>query len=133
MMFLEHDFYSNFSQSLQSGDRKLINDIIADELSELIVHDYDKVFDLLEKVGVRVNQRISDEQLADLLISEMKTNKKLVKGVAFLISENNNLINNKTDEKSGRKYIEYVNRNLSNSFEKIFSNENEQRKFVKEV
>lgn len=129
MMFLEHDFYSNFSESLQSGDKQLTNDIIADELSELIVHDYSKVFDLLEKVGIRVNRNMSDEQLADILIDGMQSNEKLARGIAFLISERNNLVNTDTDDKSGRKYVDYVNKNLSSSFEKILQTENERKKF----
>lgn len=133
MMFLEHDFYSNFSQSLQSGDQKLTRDIISDELSELIVHDYDKVFDLLDKVGVRANPKMSDEQLVDLLLKEMQTNPKLIKGLAFLISEKNDLINSETDDRSGKKYVEYVNKNLQKSLDKILSNENETRKFKNDL
>jgi hypothetical protein len=128
-MFLEHDFYSNFSQSLQSGDSKMTNDIIIDELSELIVHDYTKIFDLLSKVGVRVSPNISDEQLVDILLNEMRTNKKLVRGLAFLIADKNELINSKTDEKSGRKYVDYVSNNLDTSFKNILRTQNETKKF----
>lgn len=133
MMFLEHDFYSNFSQSLMSGDTKLTNDIIADELSELIVHDHAKIFDLLDKVNIRANSKMSDEELVDLLIDQMQKNEKLQRGLAFLIADKNNLINNKTDEKSGRKYVDYVNKNLSSSFEKILRNDNETKKFKNDL
>lgn len=132
-MFLEHDFYSNFSQSLQSGDARLTNDIIADELSELIVHDYEKVFDLLSKVGINVSKKISDEQLVNILLEKIKTNEKLVRGLSFLISEKNGLINSNTDDKSGKKYVDYVNKNLSSSFDKILKNDNETKKFRTEL
>lgn len=128
-MFLEHDFYGNFSDSVRSGDTALTNNIIVDELSELVIHDYDKLFDLLGKVGIRVNRNISDEQLVDVLLDQMQVNPKLGKGVAFLIAEKNGLINNKTDEKSGKKYVDYVNRNLTSSFNKILSTDNERIKF----
>lgn len=133
MMFLEHDFYSNFSQSLQSSDQKLTRDIIADEISELIVHDYNKVFDLLDKVGIRANPKMSDEQLVDLLLKEMQANPKLIKGLAFLISEKNDLINSETDDRSGKKYVEYVNKNLQKSLDKILKSENETRKFKNDL
>ena len=129
MMFLEHDFYSNFSKSLQSGDTEITSDIITDELSELIVYDYEKVFKLMETLDIKVHKNISDEVLADKLLAEMQHNKKLVRGISFLIAEKNNLINNNTDDRSGKKYIDYINRNLTKTFERILSNNNEKVKF----
>jgi hypothetical protein len=129
MMFLEHDFYSNFSKSLQSGDSKLTNDIISDELSELIVHDNEKVVDLFTKVNIKASPSISDEEVVDILLDQMQTNEKLQRGLAFLIADRNKLINNQTDDRSGKKYVDYVNQNLKSSFDRVLLNDNEKKKF----
>lgn len=133
MMYLQHDFYSNFSKSLQSGDSQMTYDLLVDELSELIVHDHKKIFDLLHKVDVKVRHNASDEQLVDSLLKELKENEKLTKGLSFLIAERNNLISNKTDQKSGKKYIDYVNKNLKNVFKTMLSENNQKGKFKSDV
>jgi hypothetical protein len=38
MLYLDHDFYSNFNSGIESGDTDLITDMICNETSELIVY-----------------------------------------------------------------------------------------------
>ncbi len=62
-------------------------------------------------------------------MEQIEENPKMIRGLSFLIAERNNMINSKTDEKSGRKYIDYLNVNLTNSFAKILAQRNERSKF----
>ena len=55
MLYLNHDFYSNFNSGIQSGDNDFITDMIVNELSELIVYNHDSLLDLMNNVGISVN------------------------------------------------------------------------------
>jgi hypothetical protein len=63
--------------------------MIVNEASELIVYKTEKVLDLLNRVGIKTNEKASDEKIVDSIINNMSTNAKLNKGLAFLIAENN--------------------------------------------
>ena len=89
MLYLNHDFYSNFNSGIQSGDNDFITDMIVNELSELIVYNHDSLLDLMNSVGISVNEKMSDEKVINLILSNIKENIKLVKGLAFLIAQNN--------------------------------------------
>jgi len=89
MLYLDHDFYSNFNASISSGDNELISDMLVNEMSELIVYKTEKILDLLNRVGIKTNENASDEKIVDNIISNMSNNVKLNKGLAFLIAESN--------------------------------------------
>jgi len=89
MLYLDHDFYSNFNASIDSGDNEFISDMIANETSELIVYKTEKIIDLLNQVGIKTSEKVSDEKIVDNIINNLSTNAKLNKGLAFLIAENN--------------------------------------------
>jgi hypothetical protein len=89
MLYLDHDFYSNFNSGINSGDNELISDMVVNELSELIVYKTKKVIDLLNHIGIKTNEKASDEKIVDNIITNLSTNEKLNKGLAFLIAENN--------------------------------------------
>src|SRR3990167_9151754 len=93
MLYLEHDFYSNFNAGVNSGDNSFITDMITNEISELIVHQHDDLIDLFEKVNISINKKASDEKIVDTIVNNLSTNIKLSRGLAFLIAQNNN--NNK--------------------------------------
>ncbi len=89
MLYLDHDFFSNFNSGVESGDNGLVSDIIVNEISEIIVNKTADVIDLLNKVGIKVKDNASDEFIVDSIINNMSTNVKLNKGLAFLVAQNN--------------------------------------------
>jgi len=89
MLYLEHDFYRNFSGGVNSGDNELVTDIIVNEISELIVYKTPELIDLLNTVGIRTKEKASDEKLVDAIINNLSKNVKLSKGLAYLIATNN--------------------------------------------
>ena len=98
MQYMNHDFYSNFEGSVDSGDVELSLDLWVNEISDLIVNDSNKVVLLLNKTNVPANITDSDEELVDKVLSNVGTNKKLNRGISFLIGEQNNLIKKESND-----------------------------------
>jgi hypothetical protein len=95
MIYLNHDFYSNFSGGIKSGDTDMVANMFVNEMSDLVVYHHKKVINLLRKVQVKVKDSASDEEIVDSVLKTLPTNSKFNKGVAFLIAENNDLISEK--------------------------------------
>lgn len=89
MLYLKHDFYSNFNAGVNSGDNELLSDMIVNELSELIVYRHADLVKFLNKVGIKTKEKVSNEKLVDSILENLSKNVKLSKGLAFLICENN--------------------------------------------
>jgi hypothetical protein len=95
---MNHDFLSNFDGSVDSGDVELSLDLWVNEISDLIVCDSKKVVDLLNKTNVPSKITDSDEELVDKILTNVGTNKKLNRGISFLIGEQNNLIKKESND-----------------------------------
>jgi hypothetical protein len=95
---MNHDFLSNFDGSVDSGDVELSLDLWVNEISDLIVIDSDKVVALLNKTNVPAKITDSDEELVDKILTNVGTNKKLNRGISFLIGEQNNLIKEESND-----------------------------------
>jgi hypothetical protein len=93
MIYLNHDFYSNFSSGSNSDGNNLTIDLFANEISDLIVNDTPKLIDTLNKVGVKVSLDMSDEEIVDKLIDGISKDDKVIKAIGFTIAESNGLIN----------------------------------------
>lgn len=101
MQFTHHNFYSNFTASLKSGDLDLTNDILANEISDFIVFDTDKLISALNKSEILIDKKNTDESIVDAIIKNISENKKLTKTLAFIIAEGNELlIPSKTNDKA---------------------------------
>lgn len=98
MIWVQHDVYSNFTNSVNSGDTELAISIFKSELSDLIVYQIDSIFDLFDKLGIKYSKNESDEQILDKVLIEINTNDKLIKGLSFLIAQNNDAINKNKDK-----------------------------------
>lgn len=92
MIFVKHDFYKNFLRSFNSGDINLSLDIFRSEITDLLTQKTEDFFSLLHKVGIKHNKKESYQELLDLVIREIKKNEKFVRGLAFIIGQNNNVI-----------------------------------------
>jgi len=111
---MNHDFYSNFEGSVGSGDVELSLDLWVNEVSDLIVCDSKKVVDLLNKTNVPAKITDSDEELVDKILTNVGVNKKLNRGISFLIGEQNNLIKK---ESNWREVIDTI----ANTYEVVLA------------
>lgn len=100
MQFLNHDFYSNFEGGVKSGDVDLTIDLWVNEVSDIIMSDAGKVIDLLNKVGIKTDENISDEEIVENIMDNIAINSKLNKGISFLIGEFNGIMKNDKDWKT---------------------------------
>lgn len=100
MQFLNHDYYSNFEGAIKSGDVDLTIDLWVNELSDLIMSDAGKVIDLLNKVGVKIEPNVSDEEIVEAITTNVGNNNQLNRGLSFLIAEMNGIIKNDKDWKT---------------------------------
>jgi hypothetical protein len=92
MIWVQHDLYKNFLRSFNTGDINLSLDIFRSELSDLLTHKPNDFFSLLEKVKIKFNKKASYEEMLDIVLREMKVNEKFVRGLAFIIAQNNDVI-----------------------------------------
>lgn len=99
MIYLNHDFYSNFSAGTNAEGNNLTIDLFANELSDLIVYETPKLIDSVSKVGVNVKESMSDEEIVDNILSDMSKDDKVIKAISFAIAESNGLINDKKGDK----------------------------------
>ena len=92
MIWVQHDLYKNFLKSFKIGDMNMSLDIFRSEISDLLTHKTDEFYSLLEKIKIKHNKKESFEELLDIVLREMKKNEKFVRGLAFLIGENNDVV-----------------------------------------
>ncbi len=93
MIYLHHDFFSNFSSAVGSDGNTFTIDLFANEISDMLVNEPEKLVDTLSKTGVPVNIKMSDEEIVDNIISKI-SDEKTIKALGFAIAESNGLINN---------------------------------------
>jgi hypothetical protein len=111
MIWVQHDLYRNFLKSFNSGDINLSLDIFRSELSDLLTHKPNDFFMLLDKVGIKYKKKQSYEELLDIVLREMKVNEKFVRGLAFIIGENNK-VNKKNPKISWVKLLDTIKRGI---------------------
>lgn len=111
MIWVQHDLYRNFLKSFNSGDINLSLDIFRSELSDLLTHKPNDFFMLLDKVGIKYKKKYSYEELLDIVLREMKVNEKFVRGLAFIIGENNK-VNKKNPKISWVKLLDTIKRGI---------------------
>jgi hypothetical protein len=94
MIWVQHDFYSNFIQGTNSKNIELGLDIFRSEISDLLTYKSDGLYGLFDKLKIKYKKKSSYEELLDIILREMKVNEKFIRGLSFLIGESNNVIKN---------------------------------------
>ena len=89
MIYLENDFYSNFSSMVESNDDVSLNGMFVDQISNLIAFKKPDLISLFGKIGIKVSNNPTNKELSNTIAKNLKTNKKLQIGIAYLIAENN--------------------------------------------
>lgn len=106
MIYLENDFYSNFNSMQKSNDEISMRGLLFDQISSIIAYNKSGLLDLFGKVGIKTSDKPTNNELTILVINNIKSNQKLQIGLAYLIAEQNNLLqeqakNERNDEFSG--------------------------------
>lgn len=92
MIYLENDFYSNFNSMVDSNDDLSLRSMFIDQISNLIAFRKDELIDLFGKIGIKVGEKPTNKELSKIIATNLKGNKKLQIGLAYLIAENNNIL-----------------------------------------
>jgi len=111
MIWVQHDLYKNFLRSFNSGDINLSLDIFRSEVSDLLTNKTTDFFALLDKLKIKHNKKQSYEELLDIVLREIKTNEVFIRGLAFLIGENNQ-VNKKNPKISWIKLLDAIKRGI---------------------
>jgi hypothetical protein len=92
MIYLENDFYSNFNSMVDSNDELSLKGMFIDQISNLIAYKKSDLVDLFGKIGIKVSKKPTNKELSNIIATNLKGNKKLQIGLAYLIAEDNNIL-----------------------------------------
>ena len=120
--FTHQNFYSNFTASLKSGDLDLTNDILANEISDFIVFQTDKIIKALNQSDIKIDKDNTDEEIVDSVIKNINTNNKLPKALGFIIADGNDMLVASNDKAKQLKMISTLSDGLSKVGKEISSN-----------
>ena len=92
MIYLENDFYSNFNSMVDSNDDLALKSMFIDQVSNLIAYKKEDLINLFGKIDIKVSKKPTNKELSNIIANNLKGNKKLQIGLAYLIDENNNIL-----------------------------------------
>ena len=92
MIYLENDFYSNFNSMVESNDDLALKGMFIDQISNLIAYKKADLINLFNKIGINVSKKPTNKELSTIIATNLKGNKKLQIGLAYLIAEDNNIL-----------------------------------------
>lgn len=92
MIYLENDFYSNFNSMVESNDDLALKGMFIDQISNLIAYKKADLINLFNKIGIKVSKKPTNKELSNIIATNLKGNKKLQIGLAYLIAEDNNIL-----------------------------------------
>lgn len=92
MIYLENDFYSNFNSMVDSNDDRALKSMFIDQISNLIAYKKAELINLFGKIGIKVSKKPTNKELSNIIANNLKGNKKLQIGLAYLIAEDNNIL-----------------------------------------
>jgi hypothetical protein len=92
MIYLENDFYSNFNSMVESNDDLALKSMFIDQISNLIAYKKADLINLFGKIGIKVSKKPTNKELSNIIATNLKGNKKLQIGLAYLIAEDNNIL-----------------------------------------
>ena len=102
MIYVENDWYSNFTDSVKSNDERAMTSMLADAISSLIASNRAELLDLIRnKANVVISNEPSNEEIADVIVQNLNSNNKLRVGIAYLIAKEKGVL--ASSKKSSRK------------------------------
>ena len=109
MIYLKNDFDSNFNSISQSNDEVSMKGLLIDQISSIIAYNKNGLLDLFKKVDINTSANPSNKEFTILIINNIKTNKKLQIGLAYLIAERNNILQ---EEAKGERSDDFSTSNV---------------------
>lgn len=101
MIYVENDFYSNFSNAVKSDDDIAIQNMLVDQISSLIAKRRGELIEMLQtKVGLTLTKNPTNEELSNVVVGNLRKSKKLQRVLAYLIAKQNGILD--VSEKSNR-------------------------------
>jgi hypothetical protein len=106
MIYVENDFYSNFNSVAKANDDVSMRSILVDQISSVVANRKDELIDLFGKVNIKIKKNPTNKDLVNAIVTNLKTNKKLVVGLGYLIAKENDILqgqgkNDRTSEMYG--------------------------------
>lgn len=98
MIYIEQDFYSNFTNAVKGNDDNAIRSMLSDEISRLISQRKD-LTDLFKKINISFSENPTNEELSNTIINNISNDHKLRVGLAYLIAKNNDIVLSKKNER----------------------------------
>jgi hypothetical protein len=108
MIYLENDFYSNFNSMVESNDDISLKSMFVDQISNLIAYRKSDLVSLLNKIGIKVSDKPTNKELSEIIGKNFKSNKKLQIGLAYLIAEDNNLLQQEIKNSRENENISFI-------------------------
>lgn len=132
MIWVKQDFYTNFAYANATGDADSVLDMYQSELSDLIVHNTDDLYNLLKKLGMSSNKNETDEALLNRIYQASKTNSKLVRSIAYLIGQTNN-VNAPENAASQAKMLDKIADGITSAQKELAVSKNAENMFLKKT
>ena len=105
MIYVENDFYSNFNSVAKANDDVSMRSILVDQISSIVANRKDELIDLFGKVNIKLPSNPKNKDLVNAIVSNLKTNKKLVVGLGYLIAKENDILQNQgKNERASEMY-----------------------------
>lgn len=130
MIWVQHDFYKNFTSSVNSNDIGLTLDILRSEISDLLTYKSDVLFGLFDKLKIKYKKKASYSELLDIILEQIKTNEKFVRGLSFLIGESNE-INKSNKGMSWKTLLDGITKGIKRAVKYFKENPRQEKLFRK--
>jgi hypothetical protein len=116
MQIGRHHFFENLFAALRANDRNLAKNILITELANQIIANPFTVREILAENGVAVSQNATSEEIANLLIDNIPSNKGIRSKIVDLIFNDNKL------SFDGEPHYDRTNKNIK--WELVSGNKN---------
>jgi hypothetical protein len=77
---------------VESNDDLALKSMFIDQISNLIAYRKNDLINLFGKIGIKVSKKPTNKELSNIIATNLKGNKKLQIGLAYLIAEDNNIL-----------------------------------------
>lgn len=119
MIYVENDFFSNFNGAVKADDDVALQGMLVDQFSNLIARRRGEVIQLFQKLGIKLSENPSNEEIVDRLVRTLPVSKKLQVGLAYLIAKDNDLLSG-TERKSNVKGQQTLEEEASERCERLY-------------
>lgn len=103
MIYVDNDFYSNYISAVKADDDAMIQRMFIDQISTSLAKRRGEIIQVLSKVGISTTKNPSNEELVNLIVSNIRNNKKLQAGLAYVIALQNDILKVSEEKSKNQK------------------------------